>query len=215
VTRPRVLLADADEPTRVGLRMALGSGGFDVVAEAEDAAGAVEAVLNVAPDLGVLAADLPGGGTGALARISELRPGVRLVLLTARPSGTELLAAVLAGASGYISRDIDLGRLPEALKGVLAGEVALPRRHSGHLVDALRSRTVQRATVSAHATSELTDREWQVLQLLGEGCSTGEMARRLRIAEVTVRRHISTLVTKLGVADRDAAAALVRSRSSA
>jgi DNA-binding NarL/FixJ family response regulator len=98
---------------------------------------------------------------------------------------------------------------------VLAGEVALPRRHSGHLLDALRSRRTQRATVSSSATAEITSREWEVLQLLGDGCTTAEMARTLRISEVTVRRHISTGVAKLGVGDRAAAAALMNSRSHA
>jgi DNA-binding NarL/FixJ family response regulator len=213
VTHPRVILAEDDEPTRVGLGMALRSGGLEVIAEAADATTAIETILRTTPDLALIAAELPGGGMEVLARVSKLRPGVRMVLLTARPSGGELLAAVLAGASGYLSREIDPARLPAALKGVLAGEVALPRRHSGHLLDALRSRTAQRAPVTARATAELTDREWEVLQLLSEGRRTGEMASSLGISAVTVRRHISALVAKLGVPDRRAAAALMQTRS--
>jgi DNA-binding NarL/FixJ family response regulator len=134
-------------------------------------------------------------------------------VLTQRPSGAELLAAVLAGASGYLSRDVSSDRLPAALQGILAGEVALPRRHSAHLLDELRARHTQRAAVSAHAVAEITDREWEVLQLLAEGCSTAQMAQRLTISEVTVRRHVSKIVAKLGVTDRAAAAALMRARS--
>jgi DNA-binding NarL/FixJ family response regulator len=215
VSAPRVVLAEADLPTRVGLRVALTAAGLDVIGETADAPGAIETVLRLGPELGLLAAELPGGGIEAMSRISELRPGVRLVLLTGEPSGEELLAAVLAGASGYVARDVDPARLPTALKGVLAGEVALPRRHSGHLLDALRSRTVQRAAVSATARSELTGREWEVLELLAEGCTTSEMSRRLGISGVTVRRHLSTVVTKLGVSDRSAAAAVARGRSPA
>ena len=214
MTEPRVILADADAPTRMGLGMALRSAGIAVVGEAQDAEAAIAAIMRTSPDLAVIAADLPGGGTEVLARVSAVRPGVRLVMLTARPSGDELLSAVLAGASGYLSRAIDPERLPAALKGVLAGEVALPRRHSGRLLDALRTRTAQRAPVSAHATAELTKREWEVLQLLTDGHETAEMARRLGIAEVTVRRHISTLVAKLGVRDRRGAVALMLGRSS-
>ena len=214
MTEPRVILADADAPTRMGLGMALRSAGIAVVGEAQDAEAAIAAIMRTSPDLAVVAADLPGGGTEVLARVSAVRPGVRLVMLTARPSGDELLSAVLAGASGYLSRAIDPERLPAALKGVLAGEVALPRRHSGRLLDALRTRTAQRAPVSAHATAELTKREWEVLQLLTDGHETAEMARRLGIAEVTVRRHISTLVAKLGVRDRRGAVALMLGRSS-
>jgi DNA-binding NarL/FixJ family response regulator len=214
VTAPRVLLADADVPTRVGLRMALRSAGFDVVAEADGAAEAIDAVVETSPDLGVLSADLPGGAVEALKRIAGLRPGVRLVLLTSRPSGDELLAAVLAGASGYLTTDISPGRLPMVLAGVLDGEVALPRGLSEHLLDALRARTERRTAVTARATAPLTDREWDVAELLAERCSTAQMARRLRISEVTIRRHVSTLVAKLGVPDRAAAAELVRGRSS-
>ena len=150
-----------------------------------------------------------------MAEIAASRPGVRLVLLTERPSGGELLAAVLAGASGYLSRDVSPARLPAALKGILAGEVALPRRYSARLLDELRSRRTQRAAVSAHAETGITDREWEVLQLLAEDCTTAQMAQRLRISEVTVRRHVSKVVAKLGVADRAAAAELMRSRSTA
>jgi DNA-binding NarL/FixJ family response regulator len=215
MTEPRVLLADADEPTRMGLRMALRSTGFDVVGEAGDAAETRDAVIASSPDLVVVSTDLPGGGMDVMAEIAASRPGVRLVLLTERPSGGELLAAVLAGASGYLSRDVSPDRLPAALKGILAGEVALPRRYSARLLDELRSRRTQRAAVSAHAETGITDREWEVLQLLAEDCTTAQMAQRLRISEVTVRRHVSKVVAKLGVADRAAAAELMRSRSTA
>jgi DNA-binding NarL/FixJ family response regulator len=213
VTAPRVLLADADLPTRVGLRVALQSGGFDVVAEVEDAEAAVAAAIELSPELGLLATRLPPDGLEAVDRISKLRPGMRLVVLTDQPSARELLAAVLAGASGYLSTDMRPARLPDALTGVLAGEVALPRRHSGLLLDELRGRKGQRAAVSAKASALLSDREWEVLQLLGEGCSTAVIARRLRIAEVTVRRHVSAIVSKLGVPNRAAAAELMNPRS--
>ena len=213
MTAPRVLLADGDRPTRVGLRMALRSKGFDVVGEAGDAAETREAVMETSPDLVVLSTDLPGGGLDVMGEIALTRPGVRLVVLTERPSGPELLAAVLAGASGYLSRDVSADRLPAALKGILDGEVALPRRQSALLLDELRSRHTQRVAVSARAGADITDREWEVLQLLAEDCSTAQIAQRLRISEVTVRRHVSKIVAKLGVADRAAAAALMRARS--
>lgn len=215
MTAPRLLLADADLPTRVGLRVALRSGGFDVVAEVEHVEAAVAAAIELSPELGLLAARLPPDGLEAVDRISKLRPGMRLVVLTDQPNARELLAAVLAGASGYLSTDMRPARLPDALTGILAGEVALPRRYSGLLLDELRGRKGQRAAVSAKASAVLSDREWEVLQLLGEGCSTAVIAGRLRIAEATVRRHVSAVVSKLGVPDRAAAAQLMNPRSPA
>lgn len=215
MSAPRVLLADADEPTRVGLRAALRTGGFDVVAEAEDATAAVAAVECVGLDLALVDAGLPGDGLAALARMSRLRPALRLVVLSSRPTDDELLAAVLAGAAGYLGKDMRAARLPDALRGVLAGEVALPRRHSQRLLDELRGRAARPAAVSARAAAPLTDREWEVLELLADGRSTAEMARRLRISEVTVRRHASAVVSKLGVRDRAGAAALLAGRSGA
>jgi DNA-binding NarL/FixJ family response regulator len=207
---PRVLVADADAPTRAGLRLALAEAGFDVGAEATSADGAVEAALAGAFDIGLLDVELPGDGIEAAHRIAARVPAMRLVLLTRRPTGEELLAAVLAGASGYLGKDISSSRLPQALRGVLAGEVALPRRYTHHVLEALRGRDVRRALVAARTNAALTEREWEVLQMLAGDASTAEMARGLGISEVTVRRHVSSLLAKLGVSDRASAAMLLR-----
>ena len=207
---PRILLADADAPTRVGLRVAMEAGGFEVVAEAADADTAVAAALELEPDAAIVAAALPGGGIDAARRISERLPAVRLVVLSDRLSGEELLEAVLAGASGYLDRGVSQQRLPTALQGVLAGEVALPRSHTQHVLEALRGRSVQRDVVAARASAALTDREWEVLQLLADGASTAEIARRLGISAVTVRRHRSSVLGKLDLADGASVAALLR-----
>jgi len=209
---PRVVLADADAPTRVGLRVALAADGFDIVAEAGEAGAAIEAAVELRPDAVMLAAALPGGGIEAARRISVRVPGARIVIVSDGPSGEELLEAVLAGAAGYLGRDVSQERLPFALRAVLAGEVALPRRHTQHLLEELRRRNVQRAIVSARARVALTDREWEVLLVLADGATTGEIARRLRISAVTVRRHISALRTKLDMPDRASMAALLDTR---
>ena len=206
---PRVLLADADAPTRVGLRVALTSAGFDVVAEVSDAAAAVASAVELEPDAALLAASLPGGGIGAARDIAAQRPGVRTVVLSSDPSGDELLEAVMAGASGYLGRDVSPQRLPTALHGVLAGEVALPRRHTRHLLEALRGRTARRAMLAARASSDITDREWEVLDLLAGGASTAEIAHRLKISTVTVRRHSASVAAKLGLPDRSSVLALL------
>ena len=91
----------------------------------------------------------------------------------------------------------------------MRGEVALPRQYTERLLDELRGREIDRARVAAHANAALTDREWDVLRLLGEGASTAQMAQRLGISEVTVRRHVSSVVAKLGVSDRAGAAGVL------
>jgi DNA-binding NarL/FixJ family response regulator len=93
---------------------------------------------------------------------------------------------------------------------VLAGEVALPRRYTEHLLEELRGRDAQRTVVSARAGVELTHREWEVLRLLADGRTTGEMAMRLGVSQVTVRRHVSTSLRKLRLPDRVSAIAMLR-----
>jgi DNA-binding NarL/FixJ family response regulator len=184
--------------------------GFEVVANAESHAGALDAAAAHRPDIALIAADLPDGGIATVHQLINLYPRLRVIVLSSAQGGEELLAAVLAGASGYLSKNMSLERLPHAVRGVLEGEVALPRQHADHLLAELRRRDVRRQRVAAHADASLTDREWEILQMLGEGATTAEIASRLRIAQVTVRRHISTLVAKLGVEDRASAAALMQ-----
>jgi DNA-binding NarL/FixJ family response regulator len=205
-----VLLAERIGPTRTGLRLALSGANFEVVAEAGDQDGAVAAALEHRPDVALVSTDLPDGGIDAARTIVERVPGTKVVLLSPRPDGRELVAAVLAGAVGYLSKEISAERLPLALEGVLRGEVALPRRYTRQLLDELRGRDLERATVAAHAITPLTDREWEVLRHLGQSATTVEMAQRLGIAEVTVRRHVSAVLRKLGVDDRAGAAKVLR-----
>jgi DNA-binding NarL/FixJ family response regulator len=210
---PRVLIADGDAATRAGLRVALTRAGFQVVAEARERDAALDAAVGERPDLVLVSVDLPGGGLDAVRTITLRLPAAKVVVLSSHPSGEELVDAVLAGASGYLGSGMSLTRLPHALRGVLAGEVALPRGHSRHLLEALRFRDAGRALIAAHSAAKLTDREWEVLQLLAENASTATMAQRLGISEVTVRRHVSSLVAKLDVTDRAGAAELFRRRS--
>ncbi len=211
--RARVLLAEADAPTRMGLRVALAECGFEITAEARDAGGAVDAACRERPDLALVAADLPGGGIAATRAIAAGSAGTKLVVLTAREDGEELVAAVLAGASGYLAKHMSQVRLPRAIACVLAGEAALPRRYTGHLLEVARGRHARRARISAHVREFVTDRQWEILNLLAEGMSTAEMAGRLGISEVTARRHISSVLPKLGLSDRAGAVELMRDRS--
>jgi DNA-binding NarL/FixJ family response regulator len=205
-----VLIAERAGPTRAGLRLALSGPHFEVVAEAGDREGAVAAALEHRPDVALVSTDLPDGGIEAARAVVERVPATKVVVLSARLDGQELVAAVLAGAIGYLSKEISAERLPLALEGVLRGEVALPRRYTQQLLDELRGRHLERTVVAARASSPLTDREWEVLRLLGDGATTIEIAQRLGIAEVTVRRHVSAVLGKLSVADRAGAIEVLR-----
>ena len=207
--RGRVLVAERDGPTRTGIRLALSGAGFDVVVEIDEPDAAVEAALEHRPDVALVSTDLPGGGIDVARAVAARLPGTKVVVLTSQPDEEELLASVLAGAVGYLSKAISLDRLPHALDGVMRGEVALPRQYTERLLDELRGREIDRTRVAAHANAALTDREWDVLRLLGEGASTAQMAQRLGISEVTVRRHVSSVVAKLGVSDRAGAAGVL------
>jgi len=204
-------VADADAPTRAGLRLALRPERLEIVSEAEDAASALAGARELAPDVALVASDLPGGGLAAVRMIAVAQRATRIIVLSADANDDELLGAVLAGAVGYLSKGVDPLRLPAVIEGVMAGEVALPRHLSRRLLEEVRGRHALRARVSELAKAPLSAREWEVLQMLGAEVGTGEMARRLGISDVTVRRHVSSVVAKLGVADRKSAVRLLRS----
>lgn len=205
----RVLIGEADRPTRVGLRMAVLGAGLRVAAEVVDHASAVRAAEQSSPDVALIAADLPGGGIDAVRAMSRAQAGLKLIVLTSSPSGEELVRAVRAGAAGYLAKDVSADRLPNVLNGVIEGEVALPRRHTLELLEALRGQDSLRLRANARTSSPLTPREWEIARLLLDGASTAEIARILRISQVTVRRHASSLTSKLGAADRAGVIALL------
>ena len=206
---PRILLAEGDRPTRAGLRVAVRRAGFELVDEAGSLAEALAAREQAEPGYRDDRGRPPRRRHGGDRRLVSLYPKLRVIVLSSELDGDELLEAVLAGATGYLAKDMSLDRLPHAIQGVLAGEVALPRLHADKLLAELRRRDAARERIAALTGASLTDREWEVLQLLGEGASTAEIAERLRISQVTARRHISTLLAKLGVKDRATAARLV------
>jgi DNA-binding NarL/FixJ family response regulator len=203
---PTVVIADDHPPTRLGVRMSLMRGGFDVVAEAADCDGAVEAVLSERPDVCLLDVSMPGGGgIVAASAVAEVSPSTSVVMLTVSDSTDDVLAALRAGAVGYLPKDTSPDRLPAALCGVLKGEAALPRALVGVVLHRFRDYTAAVADPVRVGEVELTARESEVLRMLRSGLKTAEVSDMLSLSPVTVRRHISAGVAKLGVADREAA----------
>jgi DNA-binding NarL/FixJ family response regulator len=202
---PSAVIADDHPVIRQGVRMALTRGGFEVLAEVGDGETAVEAVLRLNPDVCLLDISMPGGGIEAAARIAEARVATRVVMLTVSNRTEDVIAALRAGAVGFLPKDTHPDRLPAALYGVLKGEAALPRTLVGLVLDELRGFTTEIVHPIRVGDVELTSRESEILRLLHCDYSTIEISEELSLSPVTVRRHISTGVAKLGVADRHAA----------
>ena len=202
---PTVVIADDHPATRLGVRIALMNGGFRVLAEAADCEGAVRAVDRERPDVVLLDVGMPGGGIQAAARIAAERPATAIVMLSASNRTDIVLAALRAGAVGYLPKDTRSDRLPNALRGVLRGEAALPRALVGAVLNELREFTAPPEEPIRVGAVQLTSRESEILKLLSSGMNTADVSEMLALSPVTVRRHVSAGVAMLGVADRDAA----------
>lgn len=206
----RVLIADDHPPTRAGVQAALERDGFVVCAQAADARGAVRAALRERPDVCLLDIHMPGDGIHAAEQISRELPEAAVVMLTVSRTDEDLFNALRVGASGYLLKDIDPARLPLALRGVLDGEAALPRRLVALLIEEFRERRRRRRIpLVGRRAAELTDREWEVLDAMKQGLTTDEIAARLFISPVTVRTHVSAILRKLHVETREAALELL------
>jgi DNA-binding NarL/FixJ family response regulator len=206
----RVLVADDHPLWRDGIRRALEGHGFEVCAEAGDGETAVAEAIRARPDVCLLDVNMPGGGgIRATARIRDELPGTTVVMLTVSDEDGDLFDALRAGASGYLLKNMEPALLPGAVHGVLKGEVALSPGLGRRLADEFRRREERRRSLLHRGGGELSEREWEVLEALREGLTTGEVADRLGISQVTVRRHVGSTVRKLGVSDRSEALSLL------
>ena len=158
--------------------------------------------------------NMPGSGIAAAAEITHALPDVAVVMLTASRDDEDLFAALRAGASGYLLKDMDPEPHRSRAPGVLAGEAVLPRWLVLKVVDQFRATPRRRIVLpNRTAAAELTEREAEVLELMGRGLSTEEIAAQLFLAQVTVRTHIASILKKLRVPDRKAAVQLARGLS--
>ncbi len=212
----RVLVVDDHEVVRAGLRMLLGrAAGIDVVGEAADGAGAVDAVARTSPDVVLMDLSMPGmDGVEATARLTADHPAVRVVVLTTFADRDHVTAAIDAGAVGFMLKDADPGALADAVRSAARGEAPLDPRAALALIERRqdpaapgggRSGAAAAPPGEAEAPS-LTAREWEVLALIGEGLSNRLIARRLGIAEKTVKAHLTSIFAQIGVTDRVQAA---------
>lgn len=206
-----VLIADDHEATRDDVRAALERDArFRVAAAVGDAVRAVEAALYHRPRVCLLDISMPGDGIAAAWEITARLPDTKVVMLTVSTDEDHLFAALRAGASGYLLKDIDRRRLPLALLDVLDGEAAMPRQLVARLIQQFRDPAPRRRPMAIDGPgSRLTAREWEVLELLREELTTDEMAGRLYVSPATVRSHVAAIMRKLRVPDRDAVVRLL------
>lgn len=198
----RVVIVDDHPVVRQGLRAFLATQeGITVVGEAADAAAALATVRAVAPDVVLLDLVMPGrDGVSTIAAMIAESPDTKVLVLTSFPDDDRLLAAVQAGASGYLLKDVAPSELSDSIRAVARGEAALGARPAATL---LRELTKAGSKASPVA---LTGREREVLALVGRGMANKQIARELSIAEKTVKTHVSHVLSKLGLADRTQAA---------
>lgn len=207
--RLRVVVADDHAPTRLGIRESLEADGFEVCAEAATGRAAVESTIATRPDIALLDINMPDGtGIEAAAAISKVLPETKIIMLTYSREDRDLFDSLKAGAQGYLVKDMDPEQLGAALRGALAGEAALSRSLMATVVEEFRTRAEGKARGRDRAP-QLTEREWEVAELLRSGASTEAIAQELSLSPTTVRVHVMNIVKKLRVEDRSAAVRLL------
>lgn len=205
-----VVMADDHPRMRTRIRQALEAGGCVVHGEGESAADAVAMSLEHRPDVALLDIHMPGNGITAAREITRSLPGTAVVMLTASAEDDDLFDSLRAGASGYLLKDTDPDVLVDEIRAVLAGDAAMSRRLVSRIMEEFRSPATPRFTRRSRASARLSAREWEVMELLGEGLATDEVAKRLFVSPTTVRVHVSSVLRKLRVKDRESAFRLLR-----
>lgn len=202
----RVFLLDDHEVVRRGIAALLDTEpGIEVTGEAETAASALARVPAIRPDVAILDVRLPDGDGVTVCR--ELRsrlPELNCLMLTSFADEEAMFNSVMAGASGYVLKQIHGLDLVGAVRTVAAGQSLLDPRSTRRMLDRLR-RDAQRAD----PLSPLTEHERQILDHIGDGLTNRQIAERLYLSEKTIKNHISVIFDKLGMQRRTQAAALI------
>jgi DNA-binding NarL/FixJ family response regulator len=198
----RILIVDDHPLTRDALAGLLFQNGFDVIGQAGSGEEAIEAAGRLQPDLVLLDLSMPDmDGLTALPQVRAAAPNAEVVVLTASEDEGNLLGAIRGGAAGYLLKSEPPDRIVAFLRGVAQGEAALSGAVARHLLDQVRE-GAGRNDVPESIANVLSARELEVLLLLDRHLGTDEVAARLFISEHTVRSHVKSLLSKLGVSSR-------------
>jgi DNA-binding NarL/FixJ family response regulator len=201
----KIVICDDQAIVRDGLEMLLRlEPDIDVVGTAEDGAEAVELVAKKNPDLVLMDLKMPVmNGVEAARQIRAKYPQVKVLVLTTYDDDEWVFDAINAGASGYLLKDTPRDEVVKIIRGTISGKVYLDPSVAGKILEQVSSHQTQPPTT---ITAKLTEREIEVLRLLAKGLNNKDTSERLFLSEGTVRNHVSTILSKLGVSDRTQAA---------
>jgi DNA-binding NarL/FixJ family response regulator len=203
----RVLLADPHALFRRGVRMVLDEEpGIEVVAECADGLDAVDQIAELAPDVVLIDVRMPGiSGIEATRRARSLLPNLKVAILTVSEDDEDLFAAVRAGATGYLLKEVSIEELPAAVRAVARGQSLISPAMASRLL--IEFNALSRRVEEQRGTApRLSDRELEVLRLVARGLSNKDIAAELVIAENTVKNHVRNILEKLQLRSRMEAA---------
>ena len=200
----RVVVVDDHDVYRRGLSKLLRDEGVQIVGEASSGEQAIALVERVEPEVVVMDLHMAGiSGVEATRRITASTPGVRVLVLTIVAEEDEVLAAIVAGASGYLLKDASIEQIVAGIEAAVRGDALVSPRVAGPLMARLRSDP----RLAAQTPRDLlTDREREVLRLIADGMDNAGIASRLHISQNTVKNHVSSVLGKLDVDNRTQAA---------
>ncbi|HVC42080.1 MAG: response regulator [Candidatus Dormibacteria bacterium] len=207
----RVMLCDDHELVRRGLSSILeGVGGISVVAEAADADAALRAVESSRPDVVIMDVRLPGrSGIEACREIRSAFPDTKVLMLTAHSDDEALFSSIMAGAAGFVLKQVRGGDLVGAIRQVARGESLLDPTVTARVLARLRGEGAQ----VNDGMSDLTPQERKILDLVAEGMTNRQIAEKVFLAEKTVKNYVSNILLKLGLSRRAEAAAFMARRN--
>ncbi|MFD3405007.1 response regulator [Kribbella sp. NPDC058693] len=204
----RVVIADDQALVRTGFQMILKARGIEVVGEAADGAEAVDAVRRLQPDVVLMDIRMPVmDGLEATRRILVGQTDCRVLILTTFDLDRYVYAALAAGASGFLLKDVTPEHLAAAVRLVTTGDALLSPSITRRLVERFAVPAVSQPAIHRDLTS-LTPRELEVLTLMGQGLSNAELATELALSEATVKTHVARIFAKLTLRDRAQAVVL-------